>query len=220
MSNRLKNSYKPSSRIEKGSILTESIPAESIYSQSHYPLKKLSRYSNNRSPNKSNARSNNTKQQSYYEATSHHHSKLSYKSGQPSYHLDQPEYPEHMDYTPYSERDMRSEYTQNVNGYSSKQIRNFEKHKEASRRSKKSGVSKRQSDLHSQYSKKTRSKRYGEKASKHGESDYERFLQERYPDMVQSDRYTDRQEMSSRGEVSYQEHSKVGFLLHYFVNSF
>lgn len=206
MSSRLKASHRPPSKLQQASILTESIPAESIYSESNYPLKKLSRYS--RSPQKSHAPSNNSHLQSHYEPSSRRKGKQSYKSSQQSYYLDQPEYQDTVQRAPYSDRHMRSQYSELVQQLSTKQLKDFKKAKQHSKLSSKYDYS--QEDGFTQRSRQSKtSRRKDAESFRTEEADYESYLRERYPDMVHSARESLRNEGYSQTNPSFRESQQV-----------
>ena len=193
MSHRLSSNYQPSSQLDSKALLQESVHSQSAYSKSYYPLKSLSRYS--RSPQKSKQ---NSQQNSNYTNHSKNQNK-SYKTS--SSKLDNAYYPESLRETKQSMRDRESYYTQKSHS------KNFKKSEKQSKISKKR--SKRESQIsQGQYSKRT-NKRYEKESFVTNESDYERFLRERYPDMVKSTKESHVESRNQRSDISYPENSQV-----------
>ena len=207
MSSRLTPSYKPSSRLDRVSLMPESVQAESIYSETNYPLKKLSRYSNNRSPRHS-------QRNSHYQEPSIR-SNTNHQSHKQSSRLNKAQYPESVRQSKNSNYKEQSYYTQGAGGHSTKQVRGYQQSEHRSKRSQYTERSRMGNNCESYISKQSLAKeRNVENSNYTRESDYERFLRERYPDMVQSSQYSEKQEYSEN--PSYKEIKQVKFKNNYF----
>jgi hypothetical protein len=205
MSSRLPSNYQPSSGLDRGTILTESVRPESIYSESHYPLKKLSRYSDRRSPNQSYRSANDSYINSKISQNSRRTNK---KSNKRSEVLDEAYYPSSMRDNEKSLRSKQSYYSrnsQNTQKESLKQVRNFKKSGYRDPKSQREKISQKES----YYSKKSISRITPDQESQIvRESDYEQFLRERYPDMASSSQKNDIQK-SQQTNSRYNESKYV-----------
>ena len=194
MSNQFPSNYNPSSGFDSRALLEDSVQSQSIYSKSYYPLKKLSRYS--RSPQKSHLSSNNSYKNSKTSYRSKHDNKsFRNKTSQ----LEEAYYPESVRETDQSRHNRESYYTQESDIQSNQKTKSFKKKSKNWNKSQKND---------SRYSKKTKSKRSPKESYVSNESDYERFLRERYPDMV-----SNQSQQKSTYNPSFQESQQVSINL-------
>lgn len=208
MSKRQHSNYQHLSELNKETILAESMAVESMHSESFYPLKKLSRYSNRHSPRQSNRYSNNSGQQSYYEQYSHHETG---KSGRESNGLSEGHLPRSARTDQQSYYDEPSRLSQKPELDSLRRVGNFKKTVHQSKKSYKSKSNRNGGETGSYYSKATPSHKKSRQESQIvDESDYERFLRERYPDMANSKTQSRARDSQSQLESDYYERKQVG----------